>query len=102
MAGNILSANENFCQAMGYRLDEIVGRPHSMFVEPGRSEERGLCRFLEAAEQGGGLSRRQYKRIGEGGREVWIEASYNPVFKGSAPYKVVKFATVILLTLQRS
>ena len=101
MAGNILFANENFCQAMGYRLDEIVGRPHSMFVEPEEAKSADYAAFWKQLNKGE-FDRRQYKRIGKGGREVWIEASYNPVFKGSTPYKVVKFATVITDTKLKS
>ncbi len=101
MAGNILFANENFCQAMGYRLDEIVGRPHSMFVEPEEAKSADYAAFWKQLNKGE-FDRRQYKRIGKGGREVWIEASYNPVFKGSTPYKVVKVATVITDTKLKS
>ncbi|MDM9648894.1 PAS domain-containing methyl-accepting chemotaxis protein [Rhizobium sp. S163] len=101
MAGNILFANENFCQAMGYRADEIVGRHHSMFVDPEEAKSADYAAFWKRLNKGE-FDRRQYKRIGKGGREVWIEASYNPVFKGSTPYKVVKFATVITDTKLKS
>ncbi|WP_018899775.1 PAS domain-containing methyl-accepting chemotaxis protein [Rhizobium sp. 2MFCol3.1] len=101
MAGNILFANENFCQAMGYRADEIVGRHHSIFVEPEEAKSADYAAFWKQLNKGE-FDRRQYKRIGKGGREVWIEASYNPVFKGSTPYKVVKFATVITDTKLKS
>ncbi len=101
LAGNILSANENFCEALGYRLDEIVGRHHSMFVEPEEAKSADYRAFWARLGKGE-FDRRQYKRIGKGGREVWIEASYNPVFKGATPYKVVKFATVITETKLKS
>jgi methyl-accepting chemotaxis protein len=101
MAGNILFANENFCQAMGYRADEIVGRHHSIFVDPEEAKSADYAAFWKQLNKGE-FDRRQYKRIGKGGREVWIEASYNPVFKGSTPYKVVKFATVITDTKLKS
>jgi methyl-accepting chemotaxis protein len=101
MAGNILFANENFCQAMGYRADEIVGRHHSIFVDPEEARSADYAAFWKQLNKGE-FDRRQYKRIGKGGREVWIEASYNPVFKGSTPYKVVKFATVITDTKLKS
>jgi len=101
MAGNILFANENFCQAMGYRADEIIGRHHSIFVDPEEAKSADYAAFWKQLNKGE-FDRRQYKRIGKGGREVWIEASYNPVFKGSAPYKVVKFATVITDTKLKS
>ncbi|MFS2153616.1 methyl-accepting chemotaxis protein [Rhizobium sp. Rhizsp42] len=101
MAGKILFANENFCQAMGYSLNEIVGRPHSMFVDPEEARSAEYAAFWKGLNKGE-FDRRQYKRIAKGGREVWIEASYNPVFKGSTPYKVVKFATVITDTKLKS
>ena len=93
--GNILKANENFCRAMGYRADEIVGRHHSMFVDPtyARSAEyKAFWRQLGA----GTFESREYKRIGAGGREVWIQASYNPVIdRRGKVIKVVKLATDI-------
>ncbi len=101
LTGKILFANENFCQALGYRLEEIIGRHHSMFVEPAEAKSAEYATFWKQLGKGE-FDRRQYKRIGKGGREVWIEASYNPVFKGSTPYKVVKFATVITETKLKS
>ncbi len=94
LAGKILNANENFCNAVGYQLSEIQGRHHSMFVEPsyaGSAEYREFWAKLGRGE----FDKRQYKRIGKGGNEIWIEASYNPVFKGGKPYKVVKIASDI-------
>ncbi len=94
LTGRILSANENFCRAMGYPLSEIVGQHHRMFVDPAEAGSAEYREFWERLARGE-FDRRQYKRIGKNGREVWIEASYNPVFRGSMPYKVVKFATDI-------
>jgi methyl-accepting chemotaxis protein len=94
LTGKILTANENFCAAMGYSLGEIVGRHHCMFVDPADAESEDYRAFWGRLAEGK-FDSRQYKRIGKAGREVWIEASYNPVFRGSAPYKVVKFATDI-------
>jgi len=91
--GNILDANHNFLAAVGYLLAEVQGQHHSMFVEPATRkgpEYQTFWRKLKAGEYQAG----QYKRIGKGGREVWIEASYNPILDASGrPYKVVKFAT---------
>ncbi len=92
--GKILKANENFCRALGYEAGEIIGQHHRMFVDPvevSSPDYAALWRNLAS----GKFDQRQFKRIGKGGREVWIEASYNPVFKGRKPYKVVKFATDI-------
>lgn len=92
--GTILTANENFCRAIGYSVSEIVGRHHSMFVEAvfGQSAE---YREFWARLGRGESDARQYKRIAKGGREIWIEASYNPVIKGGKVVKVVKVATDI-------
>ena len=90
--GRILTANENFCQAMGYALAEIQGQHHSMFVEPGDRASAAYADFWR--KLGGGMyDAGEYKRLGKGGREVWIQASYNPVLKGSKVVKVVKVAT---------
>ena len=93
--GVILSANENFLGAMGYTLGEIQGRHHSMFVEPGVKESTEYVEFWAALNRGEYRSA-EYKRVGKGGREVWIQASYNPISDRSGRlYKVVKFATDI-------
>jgi len=93
MDGTILTANPNFLKAMGYTLDEIRGKHHSMFVEPSERESEGYRRFWETLRQGV-FQAREFKRIGKGGKEVWIEASYNPLIgRGGKPYKVVKVAT---------
>lgn len=93
MDGTILTANENFLQTLGYRLEEIQGRHHSMFVETSFKESPEYREFWAALNRGE-FRAAQYKRIGKGGREVWIEASYNPILDmNGRPYKVVKFAT---------
>jgi len=93
--GVVSHANENFLQAMGYSLTEILGQHHRMFVTPDyrqSDEYRAFWDKLGAGQFDAG----QYKRIGKGGKEVWIQASYNPILdaKGKA-FKVVKFATDI-------
>tara|TARA_R110001592_G_scaffold169679_3_gene406298 strand:- start:369 stop:2075 length:1707 start_codon:yes stop_codon:yes gene_type:complete len=93
MSGIILTANENFLGAMGYSLDEIRGKHHSMFVEPAFKESAEYAEFWAALNRGE-YRAAEYKRFGKGGREVWIQASYNPISDRSGrPYKVVKFAT---------
>jgi methyl-accepting chemotaxis protein len=93
MDGTIRTANANFCHAMGYSLAEIQGRHHSMFVDP--SERDGAAyRDFWAALSRGQYQSAEYKRIGKGGRDIWIQASYNPIFDlNGKPYKVVKYAT---------
>jgi len=93
LEGTVLSANENFLQAMGYRLEEIIGQPHSLLVEPSFRDSPEYRRFWEQLRSGAFLAQ-PCKRIGKDGRVVWLEASYNPVFDlNGRPLKVVKFAT---------
>ncbi len=93
--GTIMEANSNFLGAVGYDRDEIVGRHHSMFVEPvyARSEEyRQFWKKLASGQFEAG----QFRRLGKGGKEIWIEASYNPILDmNGKPFKVVKYATDI-------
>ena len=93
MDGTIIAANENFLRAMGYTLDEIQGKHHSMFVEP---EDRGSATYREfwARLNRGEFQAAEYKRLGKGGKEIWILATYNPILdEAGKPFKVVKFAT---------
>ncbi len=93
--GTILTANDNFLDAMGYTLNEIKGKHHSIFVEEAYKGSREYRAFWEKLALGQ-FQQAEYKRIGKGGREVWIQASYNPIFDlNGKPFKVVKFATVI-------
>jgi methyl-accepting chemotaxis protein len=93
--GHILNANANFLGAVGYTLAEIKGQHHSMFVEPGYKESAEYRAFWDRL-RAGQFEAAQFKRLGKGGREIWIEASYNPLLDRSGkPYKVVKFATDI-------
>ncbi|WP_454616242.1 PAS domain-containing protein [Bradyrhizobium cenepequi] len=91
--GTVITANENFLRALGYSLAEIQGKHHSMFVEASFRDSpkyRELWNKLNRGEFEAG----EFKRIGKGGKEVWILASYNPVFdENGKPFKVVKFAT---------
>ena len=93
--GYILTANDLFLNAMGYRLDEIVGKHHSMFVQPQERHSPAYQQFWR--NLGSGINDAgQYLRIGKNGRQVWIEASYNPILDSDGrPFKVVKFATDI-------
>ena len=95
LEGKILDANRNFLAALGYSIDEIRGRHHSMFVEPSHRESADYRRFWEDL-RAGRFQQAEYKRIGKGGKEIWIQASYNPIFDMSGRvFKVVKFATDI-------
>jgi methyl-accepting chemotaxis protein len=93
--GRILSANQNFLDAMGYTIDEIRGQHHGVFVEPAYRQSAEYRLFWEKLGRGE-YDAGQYKRLGKGGKEVWIQASYNPILDESGkPYKVVKYATDI-------
>ena len=92
-AGEVITANENFLKALGYRIDEIQGRPHSLFCDPVYAASDTYRRFWEDL-RAGRFQAAEYKRIGKGGREVYIQANYNPIFDDTgAVVKVVKFAT---------
>ena len=92
MDGSILTANENFLNALGYSLGEIQGKRHSMFVEA--SERDGAAYREFWANLNAGLYQAgEFKRIGKGGKEIWIQASYNPILDlNGKPFKVVKYA----------
>ncbi|NML75846.1 PAS domain S-box protein [Rhizobium sp. S-51] len=94
LSGNILTANENFCRALGYELSEIKGKHHRMFCDPAYTATQEYKDFW-ASLAAGRFDAREYKRITKTGKDVWIQASYNPVFSGGKPYKVIKFATDI-------
>ena len=102
MDGTIITANQNFLDTLGYRLDEIQGKHHSMFVV---AEERGGAEYRTfwANLNRGEYQAAEYKRIAKGGAEVWIQASYNPILDSSnRPHKVIKFATDITARKIRS
>ncbi len=93
--GEILWANDNFLQAMGYRLDEIKGRHHRIFVDEEYAHSREYHEFWSKLNRGEFHSG-EFRRQSKNGREVWIQASYNPVFDANgAPSKVVKYAADI-------
>ncbi|MFC7051295.1 methyl-accepting chemotaxis protein [Hansschlegelia quercus] len=91
--GNVITANHNFLSVVSYSLEEITGRHHSMFVDPIEAQGPEYRAFWQRLRSGE-IQATQFKRIAKGGREVWIEASYNPLKDRSGkPYKIVKFAT---------
>lgn len=93
--GTILDANENFLKTVGYSLNEIKGRHHSMFVDPAYAKSAEYREHWEKLNRGE-YDTGEYKRFGKGGREIWIQASYNPIMGlDGKPMKVVKYATDI-------
>ena len=102
LSGIVLGANDNFLNVLGYRLDEVRGQHHGMFVEPAYRASDDYRRFWEKLARGE-FDSGQYKRLGKGGRELWLQASYNPIFDGSGkPVKVVKYATDITAQVRSS
>lgn len=100
--GTILHANDNFLRTMGYRLDEVQGRHHSMFAEPAYANSLEYRAFWDKLNRGE-FDQGQYKRLGKGGKEVWIQASYNPILDSNGkPCKVIKFATDITAAKERA
>jgi methyl-accepting chemotaxis protein len=95
MDGQILGANQNFLNALGYTADDLKGKHHRIFVDREYAESREYRQFWEKLGRGE-FDAGQYKRIGKRGNEVWIQASYNPIMDiGGQPFKVVKYATDI-------
>ena len=100
--GKILWANENFCSVLGYTLAEIKGKHHSIFVEPDYAKSAEYAEFWNKLAAGK-HDAQEYKRVAKGGREVWIQASYNPVRGlGGRVVKVVKLATDITAEKQKN
>ncbi|MCM2971919.1 methyl-accepting chemotaxis protein [Larsenimonas suaedae] len=93
MAGYILDANDLFLGATGYRLDEIRGQHHSMFCDTRYAESSEYARFWD--ELGRGVFKSgEFRRCKRDGSELWLQATYNPIFDMSGrPFKVIKFAT---------
>jgi methyl-accepting chemotaxis protein len=100
--GTILTANENFLRTVGYRLEQIRGEHHRMFVEPGERETHEYRAFWDHLGRGEYHSG-QYKRVGANNREIWLQASYNPILDPAGkPLKVVKYCTEITVEKLRS
>ena len=94
-SGYILTANDNFLNTVGYQLDEIVGKHHSIFMDPKErdtEEYKNFWRDLGSGE----FKSSQFRRVHKDGSDIWIEATYNPILDATGEVlKVVKFATVI-------
>ena len=96
----ILDANANFLAALGYRIEKIRGRPHAMFVEPGYAQTPDYAAFWDRL-RGGQFSSGMFQRFGKGGRSVWIQASYNPIFDPTGRLtKIVKYATDVTANMK--
>ena len=90
--GTVRTANSNFLQAMGYTLEEVKGRHHSLFLEQSEAATPAYKQFWEKL-RAGHHEADQYRGIGKGGRQVWLQASYNPILDAAGkPFKIVEFA----------
>ncbi len=99
--GKVLTANDNFLKVMGYALAEIEGQPHSLFCDPDYVQSPAYKDFWTDL-RAGKLQADEYRRVGKGGCEVYIQANYNPVFDDTGHIvKIVKFATDITASVQR-
>ena len=100
--GTILHANDNFLRVVGYTLDEVQGHHHAMFCDPDYVKSPQYREFWARLARGE-FDQDEYKRIAKDGHEVWISASYNPIFDADGkPYKVIKFATDVTSSKMRN
>ncbi|QFU05043.1 Biofilm dispersion protein BdlA [Pseudoalteromonas sp. THAF3] len=99
--GNIIDANDLFLNTVGYRLEEVKGKHHSMFCEPALANSHEYREFWQKLNRGDYIADR-FKRIDKQGREIYLEASYNPIFDSHGQlYEIVKFATDITAQVER-
>ena len=99
--GTVITANDNFLRIFGYSLDEVVGRHHRMFCDPGYSETPEYINFWQRLAAGE-YEADEFKRISKTGAEIWLQASYNPIMDADGrPRKIVKFASDITAEVQK-
>lgn len=99
--GTILDANRNFLRIFGYTKDEIVGKHHRIFCDPGYAESPEYRKFWQALGRGEYVAD-EFKRLGKDGSEIWLQASYNPIMDAEGrPMKIVKFASDITAEVQK-
>jgi methyl-accepting chemotaxis protein len=99
--GTVITANENFLRIFGYNLNEVVGKHHRIFCDPGYAESQEYARFWQKLGRGE-YEADEYKRLTKDGSEVWLQASYNPIFDlEGRPLKIVKFASDITVEVQK-
>jgi methyl-accepting chemotaxis protein len=93
LAGTVLDANENFLRVFGYSREEVVGKHHRIFCDPSYAESSDYAEFWHKLGRGE-YHAAEFKRLGKGGRNIWLQATYNPIMDADGkPFKVVKFAT---------
>lgn len=95
LVGGILDANANFLNTFGYERQEVVGQHHRMFCQPEFAASTEYANLWERLGRGESTSGR-FRRLSKDGRDIWLQASYNPILDVTGkPYKVVKFAVDI-------
>ncbi len=93
LEGIVVAANENFLNIFGYELEEVLGKHHRMFCDPDYADSDEYAEFWKKLGAGE-FNCAEFKRFGKGGKEIWLQASYNPVFdENGLPIRIVKFAT---------
>src|SRR5262249_8121189 len=91
--GTILTANDNFLKALGYTLEEVQRKHDSLVVDEATRQSQQYRDFWAALGRGQHQAG-EFKRLGKGGREVWIHGAYNPILDHNGrPFKVIKYAT---------
>lgn len=99
--GTVVKANKNFLDTMEYAAEEVVGQHHRMFCEKGYADSTEYKAFWKRLAEGESIEA-EFKRLGKGGKEIWLQASYNPVLdKDGKAVRVVKFATDITEAKER-
>ena len=100
--GTILHANDNFLNVLGYTLADVQGKHHRMFCPPEYANSDEYAQFWHKLGQGQ-FDAGEYKRVTRDGREIWLNASYNPIFDAEGrPFKVVKFASDVTAIKRRN
>ena len=100
LQGEVLTANDNFLNTMGYRLEDIRGKHHRLFCNREEADSAGYKSFWAQLNRGEYVSGR-FQRVGRNGQPIWLRATYNPVFDSNGKlYKVVKFATDVTEQVQ--
>ncbi len=95
LSGHIISANQNFLDVVGYNLDEIKGKHHSVFVTDEYKASKEYADFWDTLQKGKHIDG-EFSRIDKNNNEFWINGSYNPLLdENGKPYKVIKYATDI-------
>ena len=99
--GNVLRANDNFLQTMGYREQQVIGQPHRLFCTEAFTRSNQY-RELWSRLKNGQFESGTFERLDSKGRSVWLEASYNPIRDASgAVVKVVKYALDVTSRIQQ-